>query len=90
MGNALRTQGISAGNACLLNGQSGVVGRGFCPRCRNTRGHGEAVPTLLDFGRNEREGSAHPRQHPLHATHHFPHAALAEHFHHLLRLLKLI
>ncbi len=32
----------------------------------------------------------HARQHPLHAAHHFTHAALAEHFHHLLRLLKLI
>ena len=33
---------------------------------------------------------AHSRQHPFHPAHHFAHAALAEHVHHLLRQFKLI
>ncbi len=34
--------------------------------------------------------SPHPRQHPLHAAHHFHHAALGKLLHHFLCLLELI
>ena len=29
--------------------ESGRVGRDFCPRCRNMRGHDVSVPTLLGY-----------------------------------------